>query len=516
MTPSLTPLLVAEKAVKMSNHQLRIAVAGILHETNTFAPGITDLSHFRDQWTVGLEAFTARYAGTRTSMGGVIAAAESHGVDLIPGLYAAATPSGMVEAAAGDALIDELVDSIDSRAEGLVIIMHGAMVAEQYPDYEGECLKRLRAKLGPEFPIAMTLDLHGNISQDMVRHADLIVGYDTYPHVDMYERAVEAVNLLIRKIRGDIRPVRALAHTGMLVVPQGMLTDKGSMKQLMELAFSMERIPGVLNVTVAGGFPYSDVPDAGMSFVVTTDGDSDLANRCASELAQMAIDHKESFNVSYLTPREAVAEALAQPEGPVIIAEGSDNVGGGAPADATHVFAELVNSPQKALIVIRDQEAVEAARQVGIGGAFEGWVGGKSDTLHGKPVRVKGKVRLLFDGHYRHVGPYMTGQRAEMGLTAVVECGQLTLILTEKRVAPWDVGHVRSVGLWPADYHIIVAKSALAWQTAFGLFAKHVINVDSPGCCNANLAHFDYHRVLRPVYPLDETPTPVPRFETYE
>ncbi|MDR6550495.1 M81 family metallopeptidase [Paenibacillus qinlingensis] len=498
----------------MRNDQLQIAVAGILHETNTFAPGITDIAHFREQWTMGGDAFVARYAGTRTTMGGVIAAAAVQGVSLLPGLYVAATPSGMVEAVTGDTLIDALVDTIDSRSDGLLLIMHGAMVSEQYADYEGECLRRLRAKLGPDFPIAMTIDLHGNISQAMVRHADLIVGYDTYPHVDMYERAVEAFDLLVRSIRGEIRPVRAMVHTGMLVVPQGMLTSVGSMKLIMDHAFEMERMPGVLNVTVAGGFPYSDVPDAGMSVVVTTDGDSGLAERCAAELAQMAIDRKETFNVSYATPREAVTEALAQLEGPVILAEGSDNVGGGAPADATHLLAELINVPKKAFIVIRDPEAVKVAYWHGIGGLFEGLVGGKSDSLHGTPVAVKGKIRLLFDGHYRHAGPYMTGQHAEMGLTAVVECGLLTLVLTEKRVAPWDVGHVRSVGLWPGDYHMIVAKSALAWQTAFGSFAKHVINVDSPGCCNANLAHFQYQHVSRPIYPMDSLPQP--RFGTYD
>ncbi|OCT12200.1 MlrC C-terminus family protein [Paenibacillus pectinilyticus] len=497
----------------MGSHQLRISVAGILHETNTFAPGCTDISHFRDQWAVGMDSFTARYAGTRTSMGGVIAAAAEEGIELAPGLYAAATPSGMVEAATGDSLIEALVASIDDTTDGLVLIMHGAMVSEQYDDFEGECLRQLRARLGNHFPIAMTLDLHGNISQEMVRQANLLVGYDTYPHIDMYERAVEAFGLLVRQIRGEIRPVRALAHTGMLVVPQGMMTDEGSMKILMERAFRMELLPRVLNVTVAGGFPYSDVPDAGMSFVVTTDGDGELAERCALELAQMAIDHRASFNVSYVTPREAVAEALAQPEGPVILSEGSDNVGGGAPADATHILAELIALPQKALIVIRDPAAVEAAWRIGVGGTFEGDVGGKSDTLHGKPVALQGRVRLLFDGHYRHVGPYMTGQQAEMGKTAVLECGQLTIILTEKRVAPWDVGHVRSVGLWPGDFQIIVAKSALAWQTAFGSFAKHVINVDSPGCCNANLVHFQYNHVLRPLYPLDEVAQP--RFGLY-
>lgn len=487
------------------NRTLRIAVAGLLHETNTFAPGLTGIENFQGEWIQGREAFVQRYKGTRTSMGGVIEAAEQHGAELLPGLYAAATPSGMVRAEAADEMIDAVVGSVDESADGLVLIMHGAMVSEQYPDLEGECLRRLRSRLGREFPIAMTLDLHANISRTMADLADVIVGYDTYPHVDMFERAVEAFGILARIVRGEVRPVRAYKHSGMLVVPQGMMTAEGSMKELMDRAFAMEENPRVLNVTVAGGFPYSDVPDAGMSFVVTTDGDRELAERCVNELAELAWERRDTFNVSYLEPQEAIREALSEPQGPVILSEGSDNVGGGGPGDATHLLAHMTDLPVKSLIVIRDPEAVREAFAAGIGGTFAMEVGGKSDDMHGRPVAVRGTVRLLFDGRYRHVGPYMTGQHADMGRTAVVECGNLTIELTEKRVGPWDLGHVRYAGLWPEDFHIIVVKSAIAWQTAFGKFARRVINVDSPGCCSANLRHFDYKQVRRPIYPLEST-----------
>lgn len=489
---------------------LRIAVAGILHETNTFAPGMTGLEHFKSESVNGLDAFLLRYGGTRTSMGGVIDAAMRHGVELTPGLYTAATPSGMVEAAAADVLINNVVDSIDSDISGLVLIMHGAMASEQYDDLEGECLRRLRAKLGDRLPIAMTIDLHGNVSKDMVRLADVIVGYDTYPHVDMHERAEEAFDLLVRYIREEIRPTRSYGHTGMLVVPQAMMTETGSMKTIMDRAFEIESDPQILNVTVAGGFPYSDVPDAGMSFIVTADNDQQLADRYAAELVQLAVDLKESFGLDHLSPDEAIAAALAESSGPVILVEGSDNVGGGAPADATHTLRQLVGIRERALIVIRDEQATSIAFELGVGSIFQGPVGGKSNPLHGEPVEVTGKIRLLFDGQYRHVGAYMTGQLAFMGRTAVVECGQLTIVLTEKRVAPWDLGHIRYAGLWPDDFKIIVVKSAIAWQTAFGAFAKSVIYVDTPGCCSANLEHFHYERVSKPIYPFD--PEPQPRF----
>ncbi|WP_125666743.1 M81 family metallopeptidase [Paenibacillus baekrokdamisoli] len=469
-----------------------IAVAGIFHETNTFAPGQTGEEAFREEWVCDLDQFVNDYRDTQTTMGGLIDAADKCGVRLSSGLYTAALPSGMVRASVADLLLDAIIESLDDHAHGLVLIMHGAMVSENYEDFEGECLRRIREHLGREIPIVLTLDLHANISHQMVDFSDLIIAYKTYPHIDMYERGVEALEFIIRMQNKEVHPVQAYAHTGMLLVPQGMVTSEGSMKELMEQAFSMEQMDKVLNVTVAGGFPYSDIKDAGMSFVVTTDNDQALADKCSQQLLMMAAERRETFQVSYYSPQEAIEQALHAVEGPVILVEGSDNVGGGAPADATHLLKHLVGITVPTLIVIRDIEAVKAAAYVGIGATFSHSIGGKSDRLHGAPVYIEGKVRHLFDGAYHYVGPFRKGQLADMGMTAVIEAGLLTVVLTEKRTAPWDLGHIRYAGLWPADYKIIVVKSAVAWQTAFGLFAKEVINVDTPGCCSANLQHFHY------------------------
>lgn len=483
---------------------MKIAVIGIFHETNTFAPGITDLACFRYEWVQGNDAFIERYSNTRTSMGGIIDALQEAGAKPNFGLYTAATPSGMVTSEAATALLDAVIDSIDSSADGVLVILHGAMVAQGLPDVEGEILRRVRERMGLSIPIAATLDLHANISQVMVQNANILVGYDTYPHIDAYERAIEAVNLLVRSIRGEISPVLALAQAGMLIVPQVMLTDEeGPMKEIMNRAFTMETEPLVLNVTVLGGFPYSDVPCAGVAFVVTTDGNLSLAENYADELKRMAWNSRERFLYSAYPPEEAVAKAMDMSVGPVILVEGSDNVGGGSPADATHILRHLTNQPKKSLIMIHDTLASLQAHHLGLGARFEGEVGGKSDKLHGDPVHINGTIETLFDGKYSHIGSYMTGQWADMGKTAVIEAGLLTIILTEKRVAPWDPGHVSSVGLRPEDFHVIVVKSAIAWKTAFGSVGKGVVPVDTPGCCSSNLTHFQYEQLKRPIYPID-------------
>lgn len=486
--------------------KLRIATAGILHETNSFAPGTTGIEAFRNsEWVQGNEAFIERYEGTRTTMGGVIDAVRNAGAELVSGLYTTTTPSGMVTKEAAEQMMDEMVASIDPTADGLVLILHGAMVAEGYPDMEGEIIKRTRAKVGPDMPIATTLDLHANVSQDMVDYSDFIVGYDTYPHVDMYERALEAVDLVIRMARKEIRPVRALRHPRLLLVPQVMVTEvPGPFQELMNMAFDIERDPKVLNVTVIGGFPYSDVPDAGVAFVVTTDGDQALAEKYAQQLSDAAWERRERLKLNDIPPEEAVRIAFAEEEGPVILVEGSDNVGGGGPADATHILKHLVDAPKKSLIVIRDAEAALLAHKLGVGAEFSAEIGGKSDNLHGDPVPIKGVVRTLTDGKYVHTGAYMTGQRADMGKTAVIEAGNLTVILTEKRNAPWDPAHVTSVGLRADTFHVIVVKAAIAWRTAFGSICKKIIEVDTPGCTGSNLSHFTYEKLKRPIYPLDD------------
>lgn len=489
----------------MSAKKIKIAVAGILHETNSFAPGKTGANEFKDkEWASDSEIFHNYYEHTRTSMGGVIDAVRDFGAELACGLYTGATPSGIVTAEAADFMMATLVASLDKAADGIVLILHGAMVADGYPDMEGEILRRVRHAVGPDKPIAMTLDLHANVSAEMVGYADVIVGYDTYPHVDMYERAVEAVGLLIRTIRKEVVPVRALAHPKMLIVPQVMVTETdGPFRELMDLAFAIEEDPSVLNVTVIGGFPYSDVPDAGVAFIVTTDGDRKLAEKYAERLRIAAWERRDRFVLNDIPPAEAVQLALAEQEGPVVLVEGSDNVGGGSPADATHVLKHLIDAPKRSLIVIRDKEAVILAHKLGVGALFSAPIGGKSDKLHGEPVPVSGKIRLLSDGLYTHIGAYMTGQRADMGLTAVIEAGNLTVVLTEKRTAPWDPGHVVSLGIRAETYHVIVVKAAIAWRTSFGSICKRIIPVDSPGCTGSSIADFAYEKVRRPIYPLD-------------
>jgi len=484
---------------------MKIAIAGIFHETNTFAPGITTIEGFRADWHTGEASFRAAYAGTRTSMGGALDAAERYGFEAIPAFYAQALPSGMVAKPALDELLDTLVAELAraaDRVDGVLLILHGAMVGEDVQDVEGLVLRRARDVVG-SMPVAVTIDLHANVSEDMVRHADVIVGYDTYPHIDAYERAMEACELLVRRIRGEVNPVRYLAKTGLLLVPTLMNTNIYPMRDLMEKAFALEQDADVLNVTVAGGFAFSDVGCAGATVLVTTNGDVAKAREYAESLASWLIERKLKFKPQLRTPEEAYEDIRRAGLYPAALVESSDNVGGGSPADATHVLKFLVerNAP-KFLCVIADPEAVAAAFAAGVGGVLSAAVGGKADAadgrppLHGEPVPIRGEVRLLAKGDYAHKGPYMSGMKTSMGRTAVVDLPEgATVILTEKRVAPWDVNHVRSVGVDPEAYDLLVVKASVAWRAAFGDIVRNVVELDTPGCCSSNLKHFRFRHL---------------------
>jgi microcystin degradation protein MlrC len=483
---------------------MRLITGGIMHETHTFSAEPTTI----DRFAVILRGDELlAYAGRNHSLGGVIDACRERGIDLAPTLFADTPSTAAANRQTFETLLGELCDRIAAAlpADGIVLTLHGAMVTEGFPDAEAEIARRVRAIAGPEMPIAVTLDLHANIGQAMVDQVDVITTYDTYPHVDAAERAREAVDLLVRTIRGEIRPVMALARPPLMPVPQAIATSSGPFRTIFDRAFAMEGSGEALTVSVAGGFAYADVPEAGASFLVTTDGDPDSARRLADELAALAWSLREEMVIRNTPPAQAVAEAIAWPEGPVMLVDVGDNIGGGTPGDGTVLLAELLaQNAREATIVIADAEAAEAAHAAGVGATLRLEVGGKTDRLHGEPVPVEGRVRLLSDGQWVHEGPENAGVPVDMGRTALLRCGGVNLVLTSRKSLPGDQQQLRSLGIDPAREQIIVVKAAVRWKGGFGPIARHAIYADTPGLGSVDLTCFAYHHVRRPIFPLDE------------
>jgi microcystin degradation protein MlrC len=479
---------------------MRVAVGGVWHETNTFVAGRTARQDFEVHEGAAL---LENFRGTKTPIGGFLDGAREAGLEIVPGLFASAVPSGTVERAAYEDLTTRCVRSLaDARPDGILLDLHGAMVAEGIEEVETDLARRIRGRLGT-LPVAAVLDFHANVP-DSLPALLAFCGYDTYPHVDPYDRGVEAALLLGRQLRREIAPVGVRFQPRLITVPQSQKTDAPPMRDLLDLAREAEGRRGVLSVTVSGGFAYADVPHAGLSVTAFADGSEALARDVAREIGRRAWERRDAFRVRNVSPAEAVARALRAPAGPVVLVDQADNIGGGCPGDGTALLGELVRARAAgAVVTIADPEVVALAWSAGEGATVEASLGGKTDSLHGAPVPVRARVVRVGNGDFSYKGSYMTNRRVTAGRAALLEVEGVRVVARERKVMPFDRQEVEVLGVDPARATILVVKSALAWRAAYGDLAKAVIEVDTPGACTARIETLPYRRVRRPVAPLD-------------
>ena len=486
---------------------MKLFLAMLSHETNTFSNVPTNRGQFEARHLHYGGEILETFRGTGTCLGGMIDAAERLGARLVPSVAAAASPAGLVTKDIYGHVKERLLADLGAagRLDGVLLDLHGAMVTEGHDDGEGDLIQAVRAVVGPAVPIAVTLDFHGNLSEDMVRGADLLHGYKTYPHVDMAERGMEATSRLLEVIAGRLRPTAAL-RTPPLLPPLGNQgTARGPMRRLYDLAEAMEQDPKVISVSIFAGFPHADIPQAGLSVYVVTDGDQALADRLADELAQVAWTHRHEFIHQGLPVSEAVAKALAAEGRPIILADMADNTGGGAAGDGTEILRELLRVGARSAVVacLWDPAAVRECAKAGVGASVTLDVGGKVDTRHGAPLRVTGTVRTLSDGRFVHKGPMARGLPGRLGTTAVLDVSDVKVILISHRWQTLDPEMLRFVGLDPLEHKVLVVKSTIHYRAAFEPIAREIVEVDAPGLSSSNLARFDFKRIRRPIFPLD-------------
>lgn len=485
---------------------MRIAVAGFMHESNTFVPTTTGWTAFRQGSLFRGEDLRAAWGEAHHEVGGFFVGGERFGFEAVPSIMAWATPSGPVE----DVVLDEVVrvileDVRSERVDGLLLALHGAMVTTSHLDADGEVLRRLRADLGPAFPIVATLDFHANVSALMADAADALIGYHTYPHVDQRACGERAAELIARTVRGEIRPSTAVATPPMIVNLLGQETDREPMRSLMAAARAAERRPGVLSVSLMGGFPYADVPEMGTSVLVVADGNPELAGAVAEEFAGRLWEVRDALDVACPLAADAVARAIASEVKPVILVDLGDNVGGGTPGDGTLLLDELIRQGARgAVVVLHDPESVREAARVGVGGTLDRSVGGRSGPLYHGPIPVRGTVRSLHDGRWTETEARHGGRRNnDQGLTAVVELpGPLTLVLNTLRTPPFSLGQLTSLGIDPRAHAILVVKAAVAYKAAYAPLGGRVIEAATPGYSAIDPRQLDHRRVRSPLFPI--------------
>ena len=489
---------------------MRIAIGCIGHETNTFSPVLTTIDNFnKGSYHRGDEIIRA-FQGTRTITGGFLDVAEQLNLQPVPLLWAFATPSGMVEHVAYQTLKAEFLTLLGNagKLDGVLLDLHGAMVTEELEDAEGDLIQAVREIVG-ETCIVTTLDLHANITAKMAHYSDVIIGFDTYPHVDCHERGFEAGQLLFSMNQGKIQPTMAYRQLPLLTAPPAQCTMKSPMTDVITALHDLETERGVVTATLSMGFPFADITDAGVSVLVTTNGDMALAEAHADQFASNIWEMREAFTFNLHTVEAAIEIANQTDSHPIVLADGADNPGGGGPCDGTTILQKFIEADvQDAVIaVIADPESVAQAVEAGVGNRVQLNVGGKTDTQHGAPVALTGSVKTLSDGGFIHKGPMGRGTAGNMGRTAVVQVGGIEIILTERRIQPYDAQVLRSVGIEPKARKLIALKSAVHFRADYTPMAHQILDVDTPGVHSPNLFSYDYQKLRRPIYPLDSTVT---------
>ncbi len=480
----------------------RVVVGMMMHETNTFSTVKTTLKDFNPLYG---DHITRTLKGTNSGVGGFLEVLEKEDVEPIMTIAASATPSGPIEQGDYRKIVEEVKKGIkdSGQIDGVLLALHGAMVAENNHEAEGTLLKEVRELVG-EKPLIITLDLHAMISDLIVDNCDAIFGYDTNPHVDMYERGVEAAETLVKTLKGELKPKTAHCKLPMLPPTINQRTAEGPMVELLKRALHMEQQPEVLNVCLFPAFPYADVERVGSAVVAVTDNDFELAQNIANKVGKQMWDLREEF-LKPLTPiKEAVTRALQAPLGPIVLADVADNPGGGAPGDGTEILRELLKQKARNVGVacIKDTEAVAEAVKVGVKGKLSMKIGAKTDSFHGEPLMVSGTVRTITDGRFIHKAMAI-GIPADVGKTVVIDVDGIEIILTEKSHAPNDPEIYRRNGIEPTDKKILLLKSRGHFRAAYEPFSKEVIEVDAPGLTTPNLEWFNYTNIPRPIWPLD-------------
>jgi len=479
---------------------MRVFTGGLATETNTFAPMPTGLASFRDRGYYP----AGKHPEELTFFAGPLHAArlraKALGWDVVEGMVAAAQPSGTTTRAAYETLRDELLGDLRGagKVDMVVLGLHGAMVADGYDDCEGDLLARVREIVGPETVIGAELDPHNHLTPEMLASADLLIAFKEYPHTDILERALELVDLCAAQVEGRIQLVGAAVDCEMLVT---MHTSRDPARSFVDRIQALEGKDGILSISISHGFAWGDTEHMGTQVLVYADGDAAKAQALARRLADELIGMREALGVRYPSIDEALDEALAFDGGPVVLADGADNPGGGAAGDSTFVLRRMLERgvANACLGPLWDPVAVRIAFDAGVGATLMMRIGGKISALSGDPVDALCTVKALMP-EMKMTG--LAGTPMAMGDSALVETAGIEIVLITLRNQAMGTDLFTQLGCDIANKKIIVVKSSQHFYASFSKVAKHVIYVGAPGAVTLDLNTLPYRKVRRPKWPL--------------
>lgn len=489
----------------------RVLIAQFMHETNTFSKLKTTLDDYRRRWLIDGQDMVPRFKGTRNEVGGYIDQAARFGWEPIYAVAANATPSGMLTRETWETIRDRIVGTAKTagKLDAVCLSLHGAMVTETEDDAEGALLEALRGVIGPDVPMVATLDLHANATLRMARNANALVSFRTYPHIDGYDRAVQAAALVQEALDGRKTPRCLLSQPAMLEgADHGRTTQPGVMRDLLARADAYEKEPGINVVSIQVGFTWSDIPYTGPSIAVSYEPPAEARAR---EIARSMIDEmwrrRDEMSADYRSVADGVSAARAGSDraGPLVIADGTDNPGGGGYNDTTPVLQALLDAGIRnaAIGTIYDPGTVRQAIAAGVGAEIDVELGGHTDQSMGKPVKARALVKMLSDGVFRNDGPMNAGVESDMGPTAVLRIDGIDVVTISNRIQTTDLQVFLSQGIDPRAKDVLVVKSVQHFRAAYAPIAREIVLVDSGGICSPDISRLKFTKLRRPIWPLD-------------
>jgi microcystin degradation protein MlrC len=483
---------------------MRVGIIGLQHESNTFSPIATRLDSFE---IAEGEAVIQAWEGSHHEVWGFLRGLQQEALEPVPMVVASATPAGTIADAAFDAILSAMERWVHRGrpVDGLLVAAHGAAVTETRRDADGYWLGLLREWVGPEVPVICTVDAHANVSQAMVDACQAIIAYRSNPHLDMFDRGIEAAQLMARILKGEVQPVQAATSPPFVINILLQETAAPPCLPLYALADSMRGKQGILAVSICLGFPYADVEEMGTSFVVVTDGRPDLARSLAGELADFAGKHRVDFVPEFVEPEEAVEKA-AMAKGPVCLLDTGDNVGGGSAGDGTTLAHLVQERGARTFVCIYEPEGVARALEAGVGARVRLTIGGKTDDLHGPPLEAEVTVQSQHDGRFTEAAVRHGGRTVyDMGETVLVSTDAgLTIQLTSKRIVPFSLNQLLSCGVDPREFQILVAKGVHAPVPAYAPVCPTIIRATTPGSTTPDLTRLKFRHRRRPLFPFEE------------
>ena len=491
-----------------------IAVGGMQHETNTFAPTKADYAAFEQGggWPTiqrGEPLFEA-VSGANIPIAGAVEALRAAGHRLVPLAWAAASPSAQVTEDAFERIVGDLIALLRDagRVDAVYLDLHGAMVTERHDDGEGEILRRVREIVGPRVPIVASLDLHANVTVAMVEHADALSIYRTYPHVDMADTGARAAHLLMNMLKDGRRPAKAFARFDYLTGIPSQSTFIEPCASLYRLLEQIELRTGVA-LSFAPGFPMADFDQCGMT-VVGYGREAGTTQAAVDEMAAAIVAAERDFALELLEPDEAVRRAMSrgEPGAPVVLADTQDNPGAGGNGDTTGLLAALLcHQPRDAVLgLLIDPASARRAHDAGQGATLPFALGATSGVPGHEPVRGEFTVERLGDGRFTCTGPMFHGFRMQLGPMALLRQGGVRVALASVKCQAADQQMFRHLGVEPARQRIVALKSSVHFRADFQPIAREVLVVRSPGPALADPADFPWTRLrpglrLRPLGP---------------